>query len=77
MVLPIIALVSIPVFLGIVYVAPFDQPQEMQPEVQPEVMEKEFDGTFLYIFLLGIWSLFLIRIILQLKKGAFRLTQRY
>ncbi len=73
MVLPIIVLVSIPVFLGVVYVTPFEQPEE----VQPEVIEEEPDATFLYMFLMGIWLIFLMRILLQLRKGTFRVTQRY
>ena len=73
MVLPIIVLVTIPVFLGVVYVTPFEQPEE----VQPEVMEEEPDASFLYLFLMGIWLIFLMRILLQLRKGTFRVTQRY
>lgn len=72
MVFPIIVLVTIPIFLGIVYVAPFDQ-----PKMQSEVIEEEPDGTILYVFLMGIWLIFLMRILLQLKRGTFRVTQRY
>ena len=73
MVIPLIILVAIPVFLGIVVVSPFDQPEEPKNEVIPE----EPDENILYFFLMGIWLFFLIRILLQLKKGTFNATQKY
>jgi len=36
MVIPIIILVAIPVFLGIVVVSPFDQPEESKNEIISE-----------------------------------------
>jgi hypothetical protein len=68
-----IILVAIPVFLGIVTVSPFDQPEEPKNEVIPE----EPDENILYFLLMGIWLFFLIRILLQLKKGTFKATQKY
>ena len=73
MVIPIVILVTIPVFLGIVYVAPFEQPEEIEPQEIPE----EPDVRILYFILMGIWTLYLIKIIFQIKKGTFRTTQRY
>jgi hypothetical protein len=73
MVVPLIILVAIPVFLGIVVVSPFDQPEEPKNEVIPE----EPDENILYFFLMGIWLFFLIRILLKLKKGTFNATQKY
>ena len=73
MVIPLIILVAIPVFLGIVVVSPFDEPEEPKNEVIPE----EPDENILYFFLMGIWLFFLIRILLQLKKGTFNATQKY
>lgn len=73
MVIPIIFLVSIPIFLGIVTVAPFDPPEE-PPE---EVISEEPNVSFLYIFLMIIWLFFLIRILLQLKKGSYKITNKY
>jgi len=72
MVVPIIVLVGIPIFLGIVYMPPFDMPVEEKREI-PE----EPDMSFLYFVLLGIWSLYLIKIIIQIRKGSFKMTQRY
>ena len=73
MVIPIIILVTIPVFLGIVYVTPFEQPEEIEPEAIPE----EPNVSILYYILMGIWTLYLIKIIFQIKKGTFKTTQRY
>ena len=73
MVIPIIILVTIPVFLGIVYVTPFEQPEAIESEAIPE----ESDVRILYFILMGIWTLYLIKIIFQIKKGTFRTTQRY
>ena len=73
MVVPIIVLVSIPIFLGIVYMPPYDMPVEEEPV---EITE-EPDVSILYYILMGIWTLYLIKIILQVKKGTFKATQRY
>ena len=72
MVIPIVVLVAIPIFLGIVYMPPFDMPVEEKSDI-PE----EPDISFLYLILLGIWSLYLIKIIIQIRKGSFKMTQRY
>jgi NADH:ubiquinone oxidoreductase subunit 5 (subunit L)/multisubunit Na+/H+ antiporter MnhA subunit len=73
MVVPLIILVAIPVFLGIVVVSPFDQPEEPKNEVIPE----EPNDNILYFVLTLIWIVVLIRILLQLKKGTFNATQKY
>jgi len=74
MVMPIILLIMIPIFLGIVYVSPFDQPEEIEPE---ELISKEPDVSILYFILMGIWGIFLLRILLRIKKGTFKVTHRY
>jgi hypothetical protein len=73
MVVPIIVLVAIPIFLGIVYMPPYDMP------VEPEVAEipEEPDVNILYYILMGIWTLYLIKILLQVKRRTFKVTQRY
>ena len=73
MVIPIVFLVAIPIFLGIVTVSPFDLPEE--PE--EEIISEEPNVNILYFFLMGIWLFFLIRILLQLKKGTFKVTNTY
>ncbi|MCV0392858.1 MAG: hypothetical protein K5790_06125 [Nitrosopumilus sp.] len=73
MVIPIIVLLGIPILLGIVYIPPF----ELSKEVQEEVISEEPDLSFLYYILLGIWTLYLIKILFQVKKGTFKITQRY
>ncbi len=73
MVIPIIILVAIPIFLGLVFVSPFDE----SDEVKKEVMSKEADTNIVYFLLIGIWILLLIRILFQIKKGTFKATQKY
>jgi len=73
MVVPIIVLVAIPVFLGIVYMPPYDLPVEEEPREIPE----EPDVSVLYYILMGIWTLYLIKILLQVKRRTFKVTQRY
>lgn len=73
MVIPIIVLITIPVFLGIVYVAPYDQPEE----IDSQVISEEPDLSILYFILMVTWTVFLLRILLKIKKGTFKITQRY
>lgn len=73
MVAPIIILVTIPIFLGIVSVSPFDQPEEFNEEV----ISEDPDLSILYFMLMGIWIILLMRILIQIKKGTFKITQRY
>ncbi len=73
MAIPIIILVTIPIFLGIVVVSPFDQPEESIDEV----ISEEPDDNILYFLLIVIWAIVLTRILLQIKKGTFKATQRY
>ena len=73
MVLPILVLVTIPVFLGIVYMPPFDMPVEEEPREIPD----DPDVSILYYILMGIWTLYLIKILLQVKRKTFKVTQRY
>ena len=73
MVLPIIVLIGIPIFLGIAYVAPFDQPEE----IEEAIIAEEPGGGILYFFLMIIWIIFLMRILVQIKRGTFKATQRY
>ena len=73
MVVPIIILLGIPILLGIAYVTPFDQPEEMKKEVIPE----EPDVGILYFILMSIWTIYLLKILIQIKKGTFKLIQRH
>ncbi len=83
MVIPIIILVAIPIFLGIVAVSPFDQVEEfndetiLEPEFNDELIPEEPDMTILYFLFIGIWTVILIRMLLQIKKGTFKATKRY
>ena len=73
MVLPIIILVAIPIFLGIVSVPTFDQPEEFNEEI----ISEEPDLSILFFVLMGIWIILLMRILIKIKKGTFKITQRY
>ena len=73
MVIPIIILVAIPIFLGIVAVSPFDQLEEFNDEM---ILE-EPDMNILYFLFIGIWTVILLRMLLQIKKGTFKVTKRY
>ncbi|MGY5149469.1 MAG: hypothetical protein ACW9W3_05340 [Candidatus Nitrosopumilus sp. bin_68KS] len=73
MVIPIIVLIAIPIFLGIAYMPPFELPEVVEPKGIPE----ELDVSILYYILMGFWTLYLIKILLQIKKGTFKVTQRY
>ena len=84
MIVPIIILVAIPIFLGIVFVPPFDQPEEfndeiiLEPEFNDEIILVEEPGmNILYFLLLVIWTIILLRMLLQIKKGTFKATKRY
>ncbi len=79
MVIPLIVLVTIPIFLGIVTVLPFEmpEPQEQMKSESHEQIESEPNVSFLYIFLMIIWLFFLLRILLQLKKGRYKITDKY
>lgn len=67
-----ITLVIIPIFLGIMYVTPFEQPEEPKPEFNSEP-----SSDVLFFGLMLIWIMVLLRILVQFKKGTFRITQRY
>ncbi|MCH7649323.1 MAG: hypothetical protein IIA83_12060 [Thaumarchaeota archaeon] len=73
MIIPIIILVVIPIFLGIVFVPPFDQPEKFNDEI---ILE-ESGVNILYFLLIGIWAIILLRMLLQIKKGTFTATKRY
>ena len=73
MVVPVIVLLGIPILLGIAYVTPFDQPEEIEKERIPE----EPDMSILYFILMGIWTIYLLKILIQIKRGTFKLTQRH
>jgi NADH:ubiquinone oxidoreductase subunit 5 (subunit L)/multisubunit Na+/H+ antiporter MnhA subunit len=80
MVLPIIILIVVPVLLGIVYVSPFDQPEETDVEEVSETNVEEISETnasILYFILMGIWTVFLLRVLLRIKKGTFKILHKY
>ena len=83
MVLPIIILVAIPIFFGVVYVSPFDQQELLddekifeEPEFDDQVSE-EPNVNILYFILIGIWTIILLRMLRQIKKGTFKTTRKF
>ena len=85
MVIPLIVVVAIPIFFGIVYSPPFDLPEEFNDEMildepnefNDEVISEEPALDILHFMLMIIWIIVLLRILLQVKKGTFKATQRY
>ena len=84
MAISIMILVAIPIFLGIVFVSPFDQPEKFndeiileEPEFNDEIILEEPGVNILYFLLIGIWTIILLRMLLQIKKGTFKATKRY
>ena len=73
MVIPITILVAIPVFLGLVFVSPFDEPEEPKNEI----ISEEPNDNILYFVLIVIWIIILMRILLKIKRGTFKATQKY
>jgi hypothetical protein len=66
----IIILSPIPIFLGIVYLQPFDLPMEEESKIIPE----EPDVRILYYVLIGVWALYLTKTLLQVKKVTFNVN---
>ena len=78
MVVPLVVVVAIPIFLGIVYMPPFEMPEQPEPEeITPKEIPEEPGMDILYFMMMIIWIIFLLRIIIQIKRGTFRVTQRY
>ena len=73
MAIPIIIVVTVPIFFGLVYVSPIELPEEEPVEVIPE----EPNFGILYFLLFAIWVIFLIRILIQVKRRQFRFAQKY
>ena len=79
MVLQLVVVIVIPLILGISYVPPFDLPE--QPTEEITVLDEPAsdlpDRDFIYFFLMIIWFFFLLRILLQIRKGTLTLKRKY
>ena len=78
MVFQLAIVIIIPIIFGIVFVPPFEppeEPEEIQVPEEPPIDVPHRD--FLYFFLMLIWLFFLIRILLQIRKGTFRLQRKF
>ncbi len=79
MVFQLAVVIVIPIILGMVVVPPFDLPEE-PPESIPVIDEPRSDFSdrdFFYFFLMIIWLFFLIRILLQIRKGTFKMQRKF
>ena len=74
----LVIVVIIPIFVGMVYVPPFELPEE-QPVIEiPDEPSAEIPNLdILYFILMVIWLFFLIRILFQIKKGTFSLQRKF
>ena len=79
MVFQLAVVIVIPIILGIVVVPPFDPPEEPLEEITvPEEPISDIpERGFLYFFLMVIWLFFLIRILVQIRKGTFKLQRNF
>ena len=72
MIIPLSVIVIIPVLLGIFYVTPFEEPEVSQIQKNDSP-----DMSIFYFMMIGIWLIFLMRILIHLKRGTFRTMPRY
>ena len=79
MVFQLAVVIVIPIMLGIVFVPPFDPPEEPIEDITvPEEPTSDIPETdFLYFFLMIIWFFFLVRILVQIRKGTFKLQRKF
>jgi hypothetical protein len=70
MLVQIIILSSIPIFLGIVCLQPFDLPVDDESKIIPD----EPSVSILYCVLIGVWTLYLTKTLLQVKKVTFKVN---
>ena len=73
MIIPVFIAVLIPIFFGIVYVSPFELPEKIDADKIPE--NPSLDIFFLILF--AVWIIFMVKIIIQIKKRQFRFAQKY
>jgi len=79
MVFQLAVVIVIPIILGIFVVSPFDPPEEPLEEITvPEEPTSDMsERGFLYFFIMIIWLFFLIRILVQIRKGTFKLQRKF
>jgi hypothetical protein len=70
MLVQIIILSSIPIFLGIVCLQSFDLPVDDESKIIPD----EPSVSILYCVLIGVWTLYLTKTLLQVKKVTFKVN---
>jgi len=57
----------------------FDPPKESVEEIsiQDDTSWDIPDRNFIYFFMMLIWLFFLIRILIQIRKGTFKIQKRF
>ncbi len=65
--------------MGIVIAPTFDPPKESVEEIsiQDDTSWDIPDRNFIYFFMMLIWLFFLIRILIQIRKGTFKIQKRF
>ncbi len=71
--------IIIPIFIGIVFVPPFEPPQEQTEEIEiPDEPSVEIPNLdLLYFVLMLVWLFLLIRILFQIKRGTFTIQRKF
>ena len=78
MVFQVAILIIIPIFLGIVFVPPFEPPEKMEEIDIPKEPPAEIPNRdILYFGLMLIWLFFLIRILFQIRRGTFKIQKKF
>jgi len=65
--------------MGIVIAPTFDLPKESIGEIssQDDTFLDIPDRNFIYFFMMLIWLFFLIRILIQIRNGTFKIQKRF
>jgi Na+/H+ antiporter NhaD/arsenite permease-like protein len=71
--------IIIPIIMGIVFVSPFDTPNESSEEktLPNQPISDIPDREFFYFFLMLVWLFFLIKILFQIKRGTFKIQRKF
>ena len=72
----LVIVIIIPIFVGIVFVPPFELHQE-EIEIPDEPSVEIPNLDLLYFVLMLVWLFFLIRILFQIKRGTFTIQRKF
>lgn len=78
MVFQLAIVIIIPIFFGIVFVPPFEHPENIEEIDIPKEPSVEIPHRdILYFVLMLIWLFFLIRILIQIRRGTFKIQNKF